>query len=386
MTVSLDPTSRGGRHAIVTARPVLRRTIVGGLIVTGFLVAGLVVAAYFGATFGIQAALVSLLVAILPVLVVVPTFMWLDRYEAEPTAYLVMAFLWGALVATIVSATINTSAMVVLQANASNDDALVTTAVFVAPVIEEAAKGVFVLCVWWFLRSEFDGVIDGMVYGGITAAGFAFTENIQYFAQAWLDGGGEAFTATFIGRGIMSPFAHPIFTVMTGIGIGVAAMSRSWIVRLTAPVLGYGLAVLSHSLWNLAAVSGGSGMGAVYLLVEFPIFLAWLGLIVWARSREGRLIGIFLRPYADAGWLSPAEVQMLSSMGRRREARRWAKFNGGPRALKSMEAFQDTASELALLRRRMTLTPPSAKNQVAERQLLENLVVDRQVFAGAGLR
>ena len=47
--------------------------------------------------------------------------------------------------------------MVVLQANASNDDALVMTAVFVAPVIEEAAKGVFVLCVWWFLRSEFDG-------------------------------------------------------------------------------------------------------------------------------------------------------------------------------------------------------------------------------------
>ena len=32
-----------------------------------------------------------------------------------------------------------------------------------------------------FRRREFDGVVDGVVYAGLVAAGFAFTENILYF-------------------------------------------------------------------------------------------------------------------------------------------------------------------------------------------------------------
>ena len=99
----------------------------------------------------------------------------------------------------------------------------------------------------------------------------------------------------------MSPFAHPMFTVLFGVGVGVAATSRTWLPRILGPLLGYLLAVLSHALWNLAAVSGGRGMVVVYLLVEVPIFLAFIGFVVWARRREGRLIGQFLRPYADAG-------------------------------------------------------------------------------------
>ena len=153
----------------------------------------------------------------------------------------------------------------------------------------------------WIARREFDGVTDGMVYAGICAAGFAFTENILYLAQAYSEGGGEALTGTFVARCLLSPFAHPMFTVLFGIGVGVAATSRTWLPRILGPVLGYLLAVLSHALWNLAAVAGGRGMVVVYLLVEVPIFLAFLGFVVWARRREGRLIGQFLRPYADAG-------------------------------------------------------------------------------------
>ena len=384
-TPAVQPPGRS-RNGGPGARPALRTIIALGVVFAGFLIAALVVAAYLQAAFGVKAALLALLVATIPLFIVVPTFLWLDRYEAERTRYLVMAFLWGALVATIIAATINTGAIVVLKAAATGDDALATTAVFVAPFVEEGAKGAFALIAWWFIRDEFDGVVDGMVYAGITAAGFAFTENIQYLAQAWTDGGGQALTATFVGRGIMSPFAHPIFTVMTGIGVGVAATSRSWLARIGAPVLGYGIAVLAHGLWNLAAVSGAQGLGPVYLLVEVPIFCAWVGLIVGARSREGRLIGIFLRPYADAGWLSPAEVAMLSSMTRRRAARRWARANGGRSALRSMEAFQDTASELALLRRRMSLRPPTPKVMATERQFLDDLVTHRRHFVGGSLR
>ncbi|HSO65073.1 MAG TPA: PrsW family intramembrane metalloprotease, partial [Ornithinibacter sp.] len=291
-----------------TTRNALRRWLVGGVAGVGFLLVALVVATYFGATFGVQTALLAMVVALLPLGVVIPTFLWLDRFESEPTRYLVGAFLWGALVAAAVAAVFNTSAIAVLEVTTDPELALATTAVLVAPVVEEALKGVLVLFVWWFRRHEFDGITDGMVYAGVCAAGFAFTENMQYLAVAWSQGGGEALTATFVARCLMSPFAHPMFTVLTGIGVGVAATSRTWLPRILAPVIGFGLAVLAHALWNLAAVSGGRGMITVYLLVEVPIFLAFVAFVGWTRRREGHLIGQFLRPYADAGWLSPAEV------------------------------------------------------------------------------
>jgi RsiW-degrading membrane proteinase PrsW (M82 family) len=330
----------------------------------------------------VQTAVLALAVALVPLGIVIPTFLWLDRFESEPTRYLVVAFLWGALVAAVVAAVFNTGAIAVLEAAADRQGALQTTAVLVAPFVEEAAKGALVLIVWWVLRGEFDGVTDGMVYAGICAAGFAFTENINYLAQAYADGGGEALTGTFVARCLLSPFAHPMFTVLFGVGVGVAATSRTWLPRILGPLLGYLLAVLSHALWNLAAVSGGRGMVVVYLLVEVPIFLAFLGFVGWTRRREGRLIGQFLRPYADAGWLSAAEVAMLSSMPQRREARAWARANTGRAGLAAMRSFQDAASELALLRRRMYHSAADEHALAQERELLEALTLRRAQFVG----
>ena len=180
----------------------------------------------------------------------------------------------------------------------------------------------------------------------------------------------------------MSPFAHPMFTVLIGIGIGIAATTtRRW-VMVVAPLVGYLLAALAHSLWNLAAVAGGTGMLVVYFLIEVPIFFGFLTLILWARRREGRLIADHLSPYADAGWLSHGEVAMLSSMPRRREARMWARANTGPQGLASMRAFQDTASELALLRRRMYHRTADRRALEHERLLLDALVAQRRVFLG----
>ena len=377
-----DATPRGRHRERPTSRPALRTWIVLGIAVVGFSLAALVVAVYLGAALGVQTALLALLLAALPLGIVIPTFLWLDRFESEPTRYLVISFLWGALVASALAAIFNTSAVAVFRSSTDPGAALAAAAVFVAPVVEEALKAVPILLVWLLLRREFDGVTDGMVYAGMSAAGFAFTENIQYLGMAYANGGGDALGATFVSRCLMSPFAHPMFTVLTGIGIGIAATSRSWLAKLGAPLAGYLLAVLAHSLWNLAAMTGGSGLLAVYLLVEVPIFLGFLGLIGWARRHEGVLIGRFLRPYADAGWLSPGEVTMLSSMPRRREARMWARANTGRTGLTAMREFQDTASELALLRRRMSHSAADAQALAGERELLDALVARRRTFLG----
>jgi RsiW-degrading membrane proteinase PrsW (M82 family) len=366
-----------------TPRPMMRGWVVTGLAVVGFAAAGLVLAAYYGLTLGVVTSLLAVLLAAIPLAVVIPTFLWLDRYEAEPTKYLVTAFLWGALIAALLAGLVNTSAQVVFATATDTEQAALVTAVFTAPVVEEAAKGLLVLLVWRLRRREFDGIIDGMVYAGIVAAGFAFTENIQYLGLAYQEGGEQVLTAVFLARCLVTPFAHPIFTVMFGIGVGVAATSRSGMVRVVAPATGFALAVMLHGIWNLAAVTGGDGFIAVFLLVEVPIFLAFIGLIVWARRREGRLIGRHLMPYADAGWLSPAEVHMLSRMSLRRRARVWARQAGGRRALASMRSFQDAASELALLRLRMYHSAADAHALEAERRLLDTIVTRRHEFTGA---
>jgi protease PrsW len=373
------PQARASR----TGRTALRRWLLSGFVVVGFLFAALVLVVYYGATLGVVTTVLAVLLAVLPLGIVIPTFLWLDRFEAEPARYLVVAFLWGALVAALIAGIFNTGANIAFQSATGNpDEAMLATAIFSAPLVEEASKGLLVLLIWWFRRREFDGITDGMVYAGIVAAGFAFTENIQYLGLAYQHGGGQALTGTFIARCLFTPFAHPIFTVMTGIGIGIAASTRSRVLKVLAPIGGYLLAAMLHALWNLGAITGGQGMVATYIVVEVPIFLGFLVLVAWVRRREGRLIGRYLSPYADAGWLAPSEVTMLSTMSGRRAARMWAKAHGGRAALRAMESFQDASSELALLRARMHHSAADGRALEMERSLLETLSARRHAFLG----
>lgn len=368
-----------------TARPTIRNVLLLGIAIIGLTIIALLLAAYFGASFGVVTTLIGLVCALIPVFVVVPTFLWLDRFESEPTHYLLTAFFWGALASAFAALVLNTGAMIVLY-GATGDEgaAMFGGAVVVAPLVEEALKGAVVLFIWWFRKREFDGLTDGLVYAGLSAAGFAFTENIVYLARAFNEGGGDMLVATLIARCLLSPFAHPMFTILIGVGIGIASVSRSTLVKIAAPVVGYVLACIAHALWNLTAtVAGHNGNLLVYyVFVGAPAFIAFLGFVIWARFHEGRLIGQFLRPYADAGWLSPPEVTMLASMSRRRASRGWARANGGPAALRSMRAFQDTASELAHLRRRMYHSAADERAISDERMLLDNLVARRREFAG----
>jgi protease PrsW len=373
------PQARASR----TGRTAWRHWLLSGFVVVGFLFAALVLVVYYGATLGVVTTVLAVLLAVLPLGIVIPTFLWLDRFEAEPARYLVVAFLWGALVAALIAGIFNTGANIAFQSATGNpDEAMLATAIFSAPLVEEASKGLLVLLIWWFRRREFDGITDGMVYAGIVAAGFAFTENIQYLGLAYQHGGGQALTGTFIARCLFTPFAHPIFTVMTGIGIGIAASTRSRVLKVLAPIGGYLLAAMLHALWNLGAITGGQGMVATYIVVEVPIFLGFLVLVAWVRRREGRLIGRYLSPYADAGWLAPSEVTMLSTMSGRRAARMWAKAHGGRAALRAMESFQDASSELALLRARMHHSAADGRALEMERSLLETLSARRHAFLG----
>jgi RsiW-degrading membrane proteinase PrsW (M82 family) len=312
----------------------------------------------------------------------VPTLLWLDRYEAEPARYLVFAFLWGALVAVVGAFILNTLGLRLLV-DSQWTDPFETGAVYLAPVTEETLKGLGILLIYLLRRREFDGIIDGIVYGGIIGAGFAFSENILYLGRAYDLYGDEGLTGTFIVRGLMGPFGHPLFTALTGVGIGIAVTSRRPLVRVLAVLGGWFCAMLLHGLWNFSTLAGLDGFVQAYLTYQVPLFLAFIGFLVWLRRREGRLIGLYLSPYADAGWLTHGEVAMLSSLAQRRAARAWARRVGGRPAKRSMQAFQDSASDLALLRSR--LVHGTAESDASQRELvlLESITAHRRDFVGS---
>jgi protease PrsW len=296
-----------------------------------------------------DALVIGTLLAALPVGPLVAVFLWLDRYEPEPRSLIVTALGWGALVAT--------AAALILQAldqfAFGRPESL--SAAVVAPITEEAMKGVFVLLLVVARRRVLDGVLDGIVYAGMVGIGFAFTENILYLAAAYMGGEGfgpggvGAVTGTFIVRGIFSPFAHPFFTAAIGIGIGYAVVTRSRFWRVAAPILGYVVAVLAHALWNSAAVLGGGFFLLTYLFLMVPAFVMMAAFAVWARRREGLMLARALTDVANRGLIPPHEVPWLVRIPGRRAARAHAARIGGEAALKAMQEYQEQAIELAFL-------------------------------------
>ncbi|MET0235149.1 MAG: PrsW family intramembrane metalloprotease [Kibdelosporangium sp.] len=325
-----------------------------GLIVLSL--CGIGVFAYLTARVGVVAELVGMGGALLPVGLVVAVFLWIDRWEPEPARLLWLGFAWGACGATLTALLINNTAEAVGDMLLGNGGGDTISAVVSAPLIEEAAKAAFVLAIYLWKRHEFNGVIDGIVYAGMCAAGFAFTENIYYFGRVFVEHGfgtadSAGVVAAFILRGVMSPFTHPLFTVMTGIGIGVAATTTRKAIRIAAPLSGYLLAVALHAAWNAAATLGNATIFLnVYFLVMVPVFVLATVMVNWARKREQKIIARALPAFVDEGLVPVSEVELLGSLKRRREWRRKVRRKSGPAAGRAVADYQIAVTELAFHR------------------------------------
>jgi RsiW-degrading membrane proteinase PrsW (M82 family) len=317
---------------------------------------GLFLLALSTARVGLVAELVGVAGALLPVGPVVAAFLWVDRWEPEPAKLLWLAFGWGACVATITALMINNTAEVVgdLLLGKGNGDKI--SAVVSAPLFEEAAKGAFLLAIFIRLRDEFDGVIDGIVYAGMVAAGFAFTENIYYFGRAFSEHGfGDTTTpgvlTAFILRGVLSPFTHPLFTCMIGVGVGIAARTPHRQLRVLAPIAGYLTAAILHALWNgSATIGGGQIFLDVYFLIMVPIFICGVWFVHWHRKREQQIVAEELPGMVARRLVAGAEVGLLASLTGRRAWRKEVRKSFGQRGSRALAGYQAAVTELAFLR------------------------------------
>lgn len=297
-------------------------------------------------------AVLATLLAAVPVVPLVLCYLWLDRYEPEPRRLLLLGLLWGAFAATF-------GALVVqgiggIFAGVTDEVSLA----LVAPVTEEATKGLFLLLLLWWRRAELDGLLDGIVYAGMVGIGFAFTENILYLGASYNGtdgmgpGGLAGITGTFVVRCLFSPFAHPLFTTFIGLGVGIAVSTRKPVLRWLAPVGGYLLAVLAHATWNGSTIFGFEGFVGAYVLIMVPALagLVWLG--VWARSTEKKVLTAALTDAAQRGLFPATDIGWVVDLRARRAARGYARQVGGKPGEEQMRDYQQAAVELGFLHHR----------------------------------
>src|SRR5262249_41611098 len=281
-----------------------------GLMWLAFAVVGLMVAGLMILNVGIGGAIVGAISAIIPACFYLAVFLWLDRYDPEPPGKLIFAFVWGAVIAVFFAGIANS----LVQAAFGETLAVIVS----APIVEEGAKGLCVLVVALFFRDDFDSVVDGIVYAGVVALGFATVENIQYYGKSLSAGGSHALIGTLLLRGVLSPYAHVLFTCMTGIGFGVSRETHNAALKVAAPVIGYSIAVFLHSLWNsLATLKGGAFFLAGYFLIEAPMFCAFLAVIIYLVHREGRILKQALAVEVKRGLITQRQLDIAISVFRR---------------------------------------------------------------------
>jgi len=283
--------------------------------------------------------LLSILAALVPTFLYLLLLWWLDKYEKEPWGLFLAAFAWGCVPAIILSIIFELVLDIPLSALVeSASEAL--SRVVVAPVVEEGIKGLAVLLIFLIRRREFDGLLDGIIYGAVVGFGFGMTENLLYFIQNAGD------PMVILLRTLPFGLNHAFFTAFTGASLGLARQSRQrWKWILFFP-LGLLVAMSFHGVHNLAV-----GMGCPGLL--FALVSDWGGITVilvvafLSWGQEKRWIRQELAEEVTAGLMAPADYQAVQTIAKRIGARLWIWRKHGWRAFRLLGRFFNLATELA---------------------------------------
>ncbi len=300
-----------------------------------------------------------------------------DRYEPEPNGLLAAMFVWGAVLATLTALIGNAVGEGVLAAvvgvNPGAQALEASTASFVAPFVEESSKG-FGLLVLWALSAvwvkEFDGPLDGVIYGGVIGLGFTLTEDVLYVMRAASESGVGGFGATFVLRTVLNGAGHASFTGATGLGVGLAVISRNPLGKIFWPIVGWCGAVTLHGVHNLLCTyryADGAGL-VVKLLVfwglNFAYFLALIALALRDRSLVERQLQGELGRLLDA-----REYQITTSAKMLVPLSNWHSLQRGSGGYRACRKKQLELIELAFLKEAKSRGDRSSALDVKERRL-----------------
>jgi RsiW-degrading membrane proteinase PrsW (M82 family) len=257
----------------------------------------------------------SILVTLIPSLITIIILWWLDRYEKEPLWLLAVIFLWGAVPTIVMSLIFQVVLDLPLSALLGPSILYETTSVsIIAPLTEETFKALIILAIFLFYRREFDGVMDGILYGALVGFGFSIVEDVFYFMGSLMEGGWGSWAVTAALRVGLFNLNHALFTACTGVGFGLARNSKGLGLKILFPTLGWITSMALHGIHNGGTVfaEATSGLTCVFgTLVDWMGVVAMLVLILAATSRERRWFEE-LAPEVANGIITPDEYHIAS--------------------------------------------------------------------------
>jgi hypothetical protein len=197
-----------------------------------------------------------------------------------------------------------------------------------------------VVILFLIVPGEFDGVMDGFVYGAMVGLGFTVVEDVSYFINAVaavpgaVDQSGpviDTFLIRVVGGGL---YGHVLFTGLTGTGFAFFVTHRAD--AISKRLLGAGVCIAAgvsaHVVWNspwmesILQTTGGANP-SVFQWIEYGAvkglpFLILLGVLVLlaTRSEEANYRSI-VAGEPDPMVATDDEIRSLRSLWARRSAR-----------------------------------------------------------------
>ncbi len=312
---------------------------------------------------GAASIIAALTIPVIPVVGIFLLVNFMDRNEREPWFLRLAAFLWGAIIAIppalFIERNIDNVLQNMLDPNTTNEVLRVALQGLNAGVTEETIKGLGLLLLFFVLRDEFDGVVDGIVYGALIGAGFALVENFRYFA---LDSK-NFLVFLIVGRIILGWLGHSTFIACFGAALGYVRYTRVRWKQIVIPLLGFLIAVGLHSFFDFvdfqasAAIRGSAGNPTVvnFALIAIvgnylPPFLAQIGLLyilIRALAHETAVIREFLAVEVSNNIVTVGEYALLQNSFQRTKAERQILWQYGYRQWVRVKDLYQTEIGLA---------------------------------------
>jgi RsiW-degrading membrane proteinase PrsW (M82 family) len=326
--------------------------------------------------------LVAVLGAMIPTASYVLLIWWLDRYEKEPLWLLAIAFLWGAIPAAILS--IAFEVLFDIPIYAIGGEGLAANLISVslsAPLVEESCKGIALVGLALLFHQEFDSLLDGIIYGAMIGLGFAMTEDIvAYFVPILSQEGLGAGLVNIFMRTVVFGINHSFWTAITGLSVAYAWLSQRGGRRLLALVAGWTGAVVFHGIHNAGA---SLAQQTVCLSLGLSLVVDWGGILVLlvvailVLRKESYWIQRGLAEEVRWGTLSPQELEVLRSAGRRLGVRWRAWIRGGWEGYRAVGRYFQCATELAFKKQHLRSLGDQGRKLAEIHRLRQELVAHR---------
>jgi RsiW-degrading membrane proteinase PrsW (M82 family) len=297
----------------------------------------------------------------------------LDLFEREPRLMLVAALLWGGIVATGLAEYANAAWLSVMSKVAPLDLTAQWGPAIVGPGVEETLKLLGVVVLFLIAPAEFDGVMDGFVYGAMVGLGFTVVEDVSYFIHAAAAFGTvrddlgpviDTFLIRVVASGL---YTHVLFTGIAGIGFAYFVTHTS--APMAKRVIGFGvcvaLAMAAHAVWNspwmqtILQLTPDATKPTTLQWVEYgmvkglPFLLLLVILVLFATRSEEKSFRAIVAGEADATVITEDEIKSLRSLLARRSARAAAGRLRGPKGARLAGKLQAAQVEYAMIRSRV---------------------------------